>query len=442
MLRKVIRYTGIQLTGQFIGIIVTLASTSILYSNLENREYGLISLLMGVFSLISFMKGSLSSAFAKFFAEFDSVNHKLNQVLTSSILISISISILIFFLASFFFIGPILSFLNIPQDLYVTANDAFYLLIPFTIIQILITPFRSYLNIKEDFYTITLCDVILNVSKLAAAFIIIYYQSVLIFFKLILIGQILAAIITLFRFNSFYKNFIYSFDRDTFYAIWNFSKWIFFGSGLFIIKEQAMAIVVNLLFGLNGNASFGIAKQIVDQINNIVNKLRLAMNPLILKKWSSTNLFKSLAQNSALSFLIVFCMILFITIFGDFVLVAWISDVPNNFYTFFYLLSAVILIKTLSIGFYSLFQGFGKIKNYEIFVNITGIVPVILFFSLKMSFFNFFISIIIFELLSFIVQIILAKKELNFNYYSYTINLIRNILNPLRLIKPILNKID
>ena len=135
-------------------------------------------------------------------------------------------------------------------------------------------------------------------------------------------------------------------------------------------------------------------------------------------------------------------MILFITIFGDFVLVAWISDVPNNFYTFFYLLSAVILIKTLSIGFYSLFQGFGKIKNYEIFVNITGIVPVILFFSLKMSFFNFFISIIIFELLSFIVQIILAKKELNFNYYSYTINLIRNILNPLRLIKPILNKID
>ena len=442
MLKKVIKYTGIQLIGQFIGIIVTLASTSILYSNLENREYGLISLLMGVFSLISFMKGSLSSAFAKFFAEFDSVKHKLNQVLTSSILISISISILTFFLVSFFFVGPILSFLNIPQDLYMIAYDAFYLLIPFIIIQILITPFRSYLNIKEDFYTITFCEVVLNLSKLAAAIIIIYYQSILIFFKLILIGQILAAIITLVRFKSFYKNFIFSFNLHIIYSIWNFSKWIFFGSSLFIVKEQAMGIVVNLLFGLNGNASFGIAKQIVDQINNIVNKLRFAMNPLILKKWSSTNLFKSLAQNSAFSFLIVFVMILSITIFGDFVLVAWISDVPNNFYTFFYLLSLVILIKTLSIGFYSLFQGASKIKNYEIFVNIAGIIPVISFFLFEMNFFNFFTLIIIFEFISFVVQIILAKKELNFNYYSYITNLIKNIINPFRLIKPIFNKLD
>jgi O-antigen/teichoic acid export membrane protein len=440
MLKKILKYTGIQLTGQLITIIVTIFSTSILYINLDIKEYGLISLLLGIFSMLSFMKGSLSSAFSKFFAKHEFSRQKLNEVLSSSILISISISILLFFIISFFLVKPILSFLNIPQELYSVAFDAFYFLIPFVLIQILLIPFRSYLNIKEDFYTITISEIIISLSKLLAAFLIIYDNSILVFFKFILVGQVLGAIFTLIRFNSIYKGFNFTTNLKLIYSIWNFSKWIFLGSGLYIIKEQGMGIVVNKLFGLTGNASFGVAKQIVNQLNSLVSKLKAAMNPLILKSWNSNNLFYSLAQNSAFSFLTVFFIILFITVFGDLILVNWISEIPNNFYSFFYLLSLIVLVKTLSIGFYSLFQGSGKIKNYEIFVNITGIIPVLLFFVFEINYFVFFILIIVFEFISFLIQILLAKKELNFESYSYLMNLIKNIIYPLKLINKPNNK--
>lgn len=435
MLRKVIKYTGIQLGGQAVGIFVSITSVSILYTNLDIREYGLVSLLMGIFSIISFMKGSLSSAFSKFFAQYSSTKNKLDEVLSSSISISISISVLIFFIVTFFLVKPILSFLKIPAELYLIALDAFYLLIPFVVIQILLTPFRSYLNIKEDFYTITFCEIILSLSKLIAAFLIIYNPSIIIFFKSILVGQVIGAIITLIRFKIFYKQINFKLNLKMTHSIWNFSKWIFLGTSLYAIKEQAMGIVVNLLFGLSGNASFGIAKQVVDQMNNLVGKLKFAMNPMILKSWNSNNLFYSLAQNSAFSFLIVFFIILFMTIFGDFLLIKWISEVPDNFYTFFYFLSLILLVKTLSIGFYSLFQGSSKIKNYEIFVNSIGIIPILLFFVFKLDFLPFFNLLVIFEFISFIFQILLAKKELNFDYQSYLINLIKNIINPLRLRK-------
>lgn len=438
MLKKVIKYTGIQLGGQFISVFVTIFSTSILYTNLETREYGLISLLMGVFAIISFMKGSLSSAFAKFFAEFYSNKRKLNEVLSSSLLISFIISVLIYVVIYFFLVQLILTFLNIPVDLYSTAKKSFYLLIPFTLIQVVITPFRSYLNIKEDFYTITFCEILITMSKLLAAIVIIYENSIVIFFKFILFGQILVAIVTVIRFNMLYKDLNFSFSLKTTKSIWDFSKWIFLGTGLYVVKEQALGIVVNLLFGLNGNASYGIAKQIVDQINNVVNKLKIAMNPLILKNWNSKNISGSLAQNSAFSFLLVFGIIIFFTIFGDLILITWISEVPYNFYIFFYLLSLIVLIKTLSIGFYSLFQGFSKIKNYEIFVNITGIVPVLFFFIYRTDFFVFFLLVIVFEFISFFVQIFLSKRELNFDYNTYTINLIKNVFNPIRLVKAII----
>lgn len=152
-----------------------------------------------------------------------------------------------------------------------------------------------------------------------------------------------------------------------------FSTWSMLGEIAWAFTLQGVSVIINLFFGVIGNAAYGIASQISAAVNRFVGSFQMALNPQIIKRYAATEMKSMLSlvfSGIKFSYLLILLIAIPTFLGMETILKLWLGTVP----TYAVAMCKIILvgagIDTLSTLFATVAKAYGKIRNYQIIVSI------------------------------------------------------------------------
>jgi O-antigen/teichoic acid export membrane protein len=364
-----------------ITIFFSLYSTRLILNAMGVEDYGIFNLIGGVVALLSFINAAMSVSTQRYLSFYLGAREfqKLKFVFSSSILLHLVIGFIIIILLE---LGGILLFngaLNIPAERINAAKIVFQFMVVSTFFTINAVPYDSSINAHEDFLFDALTGVFESIVKLGIAILLISAKND----KLILYGLLFALLTILIRIiKSIYcvkkydecririKHFI---DISLFKEMISFASWSLFGSLCVVLRNQGLAIILNLFFGVIVNAAYGIANQVNGLLSAFSQNMLKALNPQIVKSEGSKDRERMLRLSilaCKLSFFLLTFFAVPLIIEMSFILKIWLNTVPENTVIFCQLILVLSLLQQLTIGLMIAITSVGKIKAYQLSVGI------------------------------------------------------------------------
>jgi O-antigen/teichoic acid export membrane protein len=373
--------TGFLYVRMLITMVISLYSTRLILNAMGVEDYGLFNLIGGVIALLSFINGAMAVATQRYLSFYLGAgeDQKLKSVFSSSILLHLVIGFIIVLLLE---LGGIFLFngvLNIPAELIKTAKIVFHFMVVSTFFTINSVPYDASINAHENFLFDALAGIFESFVKLGIAIFLISARGD----KLILYGLLIALLTILIRIiKSIYCFLKYDecrislkfyIDLSLFKEMISFAGWSLFGSLCFVLRNQGLAIVLNLFFGVVVNAAYGIANQVNGQLSAFSQNMLKALNPQIVKSEGSGDRNRMLRLSilaCKLSFFLLAFFAVPLIIEMPYILKIWLKTVPENTLIFCQLILVISLLQQLTVGLMVAITSVGKIKAYQLSVGI------------------------------------------------------------------------
>ncbi len=372
-----------------VNTIATLIGTRIALKYLGASDFGLYNLIAGIVLLLSFINGSLLISSQRFFsiAIGEKNNNKLGRSFNASLGIHIAVSLLIGFVL--LAITPLLfsGFLNITADKLELAKIVYYIMIFSAVITVGTIPFSAIMNAHEDLVVLSICDIVSCIIKLLAAVSLIFISShlLLTYTVLMLLAILVKMLMEISWSNSRYHEAkVYwhqLFDKNIYQEMLGFIGWNTLGSLAVLVRNQGVAVTLNIFFGTVVNAAYGIANQVNSLVLSFASTLTTVFSPMIIqakgakdeKKMMDTAVF-----SSKLSFYLSSAMALPILLFMREILNIWLGTYPENTLKFCTYIVLSFLVLQLYPGINRAIYATGQIKGYQITLSIVlvAILPV------------------------------------------------------------------
>ena len=432
-----------------ISIVVTLFSTRIILSSLGVEDFGLYNLIGGAIAFLSFLNSAMMVSTQRFLSVGMGKKkaYDLHEVFSTSLAIHLIIGTIL--LIILFLIRPLLfsSILSIPHDRISVAMDCYVIMIFSVYITILAVPFNASINAHEDMWYFAIVETIVTFLKLGAAFILYYVMSdkLIMYCYLLLVITvigILAKLIWAFiKYDEVNVNVIKYFNYRYFRSMTAFISWNALGSVAQIGRNQGVAIVLNMFFGVVVNAAYAITNQVNSFLIYFSQILTSTFAPQIMKSKGDGNnrrmIFISILS-SKLSFFLTAFMAIFVLTDLPLLLHIWLDKVPNDTLEFCNYSVWIFLIMQIYPGLVRMIQANGNIRNYQISTSVLLILtlPVGYFiFKLGAEAENIFSIMIFIQLMVMITTLYFSKKLCALNVRKF---ILESIVLPLILFISIL----
>jgi O-antigen/teichoic acid export membrane protein len=376
---RVIKNTGFLYGKMVITIFISLYSTRLILNALGAVDYGIFSLVGGVISMLSFINGAMIIATQRYLAISLGAGdmQKLKSVFSSSVIlhliIGFAIVILLEIAGFFLFDGG----LKIPADRIATAKIIFHFMVISTFFTINAVPYDASINTHENMLFDALSGILESVIKLGIAIWLIYSD----FDKLILFGLLTALLTILIRIiKSVYCYRKYEECRVRLFShieigllkeMVMFAGWSLFGLFVSVLRNQGMAILLNLFYGIVVNAAYGIANQVNSNITAFSSNMIRAIIPQIMKSEGSGDRERMLRLSvlaCKMSFFLLAFFAIPIIVEMPFILNLWLKKVPENTVIFCQLILLWGLLQQITVGLMVAITSVGDIKAYQIVV--------------------------------------------------------------------------
>jgi O-antigen/teichoic acid export membrane protein len=373
---RVVVNTGFLYGKMLITMFISLYSTRLILNALGAVDYGIFNLVGGVIAFLSFLNGAMTTATLRYmsFSIGAGDEHKLKSIFSSSVILHLIIGLTIVLLMEF---GGIFLFngtLNIPADRVGVAKIVFHFMVVSTFFTINAVPYDAAINAHENFLLEALLGIFESVIKLGIAISLIYTD----FDKLILYALLIAALTILVRiiksiycFNKYEECRIRvksGINIELTKEMFSFAGWNLFGSLCNVTRNQGLAILLNLFFGVLVNAAYGIANQVNGLLTSFSTNMVSALNPQIVKSEGSGDrerMLRLAMLACKLSFFLLSFFAIPLIVEMPFILNIWLKTVPENTIMFCQLILVVSLIQQLTVGLMSAIHSVGKIKIYQ-----------------------------------------------------------------------------
>ena len=224
-----------------------------------------------------------------------------------------------------------------------------------------------------------------------------------------------------------------------------FTSWNIIGAVAILGRNQGVAVVLNIFFGVIANAAFGVALQIQAALGVFSQGVVAAMTPRILKSAGRND--QSVMLNNAyltskygLFVMSFICVPLLINM--SHILSLWLKTVPENAVIFSRLIIVFLLCTAFSVGIQTIFHGINKVKVYNITIStilLLNIPLAAILFSCNFPPYSIFMVSILLELISFFVRLYLLKKHINFSPLNYLLKQGREVVAPFCIVFLIVN---
>lgn len=436
--KRVFYNTGFLYGRMLITLVISLYSTRLILSALGQDDFGIFNVVAGVIGMLNFLNGAMTVSTQRYLSYFIGAENlnKLKSVFSSSLLLHLALGLLIVVLLEgaglFLFDG----FLNIPPERMGAAKTVYHFMILGAFFTFVGVPFDGAINAHEHLFIEALAGVVEAFAKLGIALWLIKFQND----KLILYGLLMASLIFTIRFlkglycyNKFKECksiFSVRLDLSLVKEMFSFAGWNLFGSFCHVLKNQGLAIVLNVYYSVIINAAYGIANQVNGQLTAFSVNMLKAVNPQIIKSEGGKQRDRMLRLAMfacKLSFYLMLFFALPLILEMEFVLKFWLKDVPETTVEFCRLVLIVSVLSQLTVGLRSAIQSVGRIKAYQVVVGVLlmlNIPAAILLIKLGLPSYSVIYGSIFLEVVAAILRIWFANKIAGLNILDFVTKIV------------------
>lgn len=421
---------------------VSLYTVRLVLNTLGIIDYGIYNLVSSFVIMIAFLSNTLTSSTQRFLAFEIGQNNfsKLRDTFSTVILLHISLAVIIFIFAETIGIWFLYEKMDIPLDRIDAAFWTYQFAIFSTIVTVVQVPYNALITAHERMHIFAYISIAEVIIKLLIVYLLLIVStdklvsySILIFFASLLV----TSIYRVYAVKNFKEShFVFIFDKSIIKSILSFSGWNLFGSIAWILMNYGINILLNIFFGPVINASRAISMQVNTAVFSLVNNFRTAVNPQIIKMYSSKqddDMIKVSLISARYTFYLALIFVLPLYYEIETILNIWLIEIPFWTIEFCKLILIFSLIQTFDMSFGILFQAIGKVKENQVLSG--GVYLIVLPLSYVLfSIYDleptlvFYIQILAVVIVSFIIKIYLLKRIANISYSEYINKIIRPIL--------------
>jgi O-antigen/teichoic acid export membrane protein len=426
----------------FVQLIITLYTTRIVLSGLGIDDFGIYSVIGGVISMFAFINSALSASVQRFLSyEIGKKNiDKISIVFSTSKNIHHILSLILFVIAEIAGIWFLYHKMNIPTD---RLNVGFWVLqasIFVLVLNVLIVPYNASIIAHEDFTMfayVGILDVVLKFILAIAISLFTNNRLVIYAFGILVISLFVLIIYKKFCFSKYEECKVNAkLDKDVFKEMFSFAGWQFLGAFSQVCKNQGITILLNIFGGVAVNAAQGITNQVNSAITNFVSNFSAALNPQIIKSYSSKNevyFNKLIHTGSKISFILMSIVILPLILEVNYILNLWLKEVPAYTVNFVVLILIASMINTWTAPISTAIGATGQIKAYILFLSLNNILALpisYLFLRIGWNFTVVYTILIVVNLLNTFIVLYLTQKMLSLNPFFF----IKNVILPISIV--------
>lgn len=383
--KKVALNTGFLYGKMLITIVISLYSTRLVLQALGVKDFGIFNLVAGIIAFLSFINSALAISTQRYLSFYLGANRidELRKVFSSSVIlhliIGISAIVLLEILGIFLFNG----ILNIPNERIDIARMVYHLMVVSTFFTINSVPYDAAIITHEDLLFESILGVVEAILKLAIAFYLIStVNDRLLFYGiftalLIIIIRITKSIFCTLRYQECTTHVFKYFVPSMFKEMFGFTGWNLFGTFVGVIRNQGLAVILNVYIGVIVNAAYGIANQVNAQLNAFSGNINKAIKPQIFKSEGSGNrprMIKLSMFSCKVAFFLLAIFSLPLIFEMKYVLNLWLGELPAYANGFCILVLLNSLVSQLTWGLGVAISSVGDIKKYQV---ITGFIVLI-----------------------------------------------------------------
>lgn len=438
-----------------LSLIIKLYTSRIILDVLGFEDYGVYQVVGGLVIMFSLLNTSMSISTQRYLGIAIGYNDKnyIQKVFSTAINIHLLISIILFFfieIVGYYFLSNII---NLGE---VSIKTAHWILL-FTNLSLMLTinsvPYNSLLISYEKMSSFAYIDIIGELLKLGIGFSLYLFSSNrLIYYSALMFA--VSLIIRLLYINTCRKEFkeckyIFKYDIKLIKEMLSFSGWTTFASIAYMLKTQGLSVILNIYIGPLLNSALGIANQVNTAVNVFSQNFQMAFVPQSIKCYASKeydSFNKLILSGTKLSTCLLLVISIPIILEIDFILNLWLVDVPYYASKIIIFLLIESISQCMTCTGNTAIYATGKIKNYQIFYNLTSIlsIPIIIIaLNYNISYHIPFLILIIFSILSNLVKIFFLKKQIpkfNVHLYIYEIFISLSVVTLISIILPLIIK--
>lgn len=423
-------------------MFVSLYSTRLVLNILGAKDYGLFNLVGGVIAMLSFLNVAMSISTQRYLSFHLGAGdqQKLKSIFNASVILHFIIGIILVIILEVIGIYLFNKVLNIPIERIETAKIIFHFMVISTFFTITSVPYDAVINSHENMLFDAIISIFESMVKLGIA-IYIRFSS---FDKLIIYGLLLVILTIVIRIykriycTSKYPECKLQLRNNSNSVILkemaSFAGWNLFGAACNVARNQGVAVVLNIFFGTVVNAAYGIANQVIAQLNFFSSTMLKSLNPQIVKSEGSGNrqrMLRLVMLACKFPFILLSFFAIPLLIEMHYILKIWLKIVPDYTVVFCRLIIIITLINQLSIGLQTAIQTIGKIKNYQAFMGTLLLFNLpVAYVLLKLGFpaYSVLIASVVLECVALVSRMLFARKLTGLSIKDFLQNVIIKVV--------------
>ena len=431
---KVIAKNTIYLYIRTIVVMMVMLYTSrVVLKVLGVEDLGIYNVVGGIVTLLAFIQGTQAKATSRFITyelgkgSLDSDQRALFSVCMT---IHFVIAIIVIVLAETIGLWIVNYATSIPDDRMYAANIVYQFSILTFVVSLIRTPYDAVIIAHERMSVYAYFSILEVILQLGVAVCLLKstHDNLILFGGLHwLVGLLLFVSYFWYAKRNFHTcRFKWRWDRNKSREILSFSGWTILGSCTNTITQQGVSLLLNNFVGLVANTALGFAQQVNAAVGRFVTSFSTAFNPQMVKlyaKESNVQLFILMNRASKFSFILCYALAFPLIINMDFVLSKWLTEVPHYTIPFCQLILCCSVIDATTGMFNTAISATGNIKVFQIAISCSFLLDILCAFLLLLAGVNpvlvFGSRIITRGILNMVIELYLAKKQLNFNLRSY-----------------------
>ena len=424
----------------FFTMCVSLYTSRVVLAALGFSDYGLYNVIGGIIAMFTFINGAMSNMTSRFitFHLGQKDYQRLTEVFSMAFFIHCCLALFILIIGETVGLWFLYNKMVIPEGRMFAVQWIYQLSIASTLMAIISVPFTSDIIAHEKMSIYAYISVFDAVLRLIIVSILAYSPID----KLIFYASLIFAVqVLVFLFNLIYCrcHFVESkirkvWDKVMLKEMGKFTGWSTIGNFSYLFYTQGLNILINMFCGPVVNASRGIAVQVEAAMAQFTNSVQTAINPQIIKSYSSNDLERMnnlIFASSRYCFYLMFLLSLPVIFGTDFILGLWLGNYPNHTVNFIRLTLVCTLIDTLVNPLFTANLATGKVAVYNKSLAMVSLsfIP-ITYFGLKFTLLPeiVFILNIVRNVIGLWVRIYIFRYQLGVRIREYIYNVIWRIL--------------
>lgn len=364
---------------------VSLFTQRVVLDKLGASDYGIYGSVAGVVAMLGFLNGTLSTGTSRFLTfeiargNFERLKNTFSTAFYSHLILAIIVAVLLLTGGIWFVENKLI----IPADRMYAAVWVLVISVFTTFVSITQVPYTAVIIARENMNIYAYVGLFEAFAKLAIAYLISVTQWDRLIFYAVLLAVVQVVISLTYRFfctKQYQESHLTKhFDKPIFKEMLGFSSWSLIANISQILGTQGLTVVMNMFFSPVIVAAQTIGNQISNAILHFRNNFSTAINPQIIKLYSTGQYAESRKLNLETSVYIFDLMLLLclpVIVLMEPILNLWLVEVPKYAVIFSQYSLIAQLLGVYNATLYIPMMASGKLKENSyasVFVTIGGV---------------------------------------------------------------------